>query len=302
MSSELLVLVAVGGGGILLVAAIVAILVIGRRRSQGAQPEAKQLVAGSKERQSVLRLRSQAARLPAVPTIRQMVERAELYDQVEAADLARDVSIDDVARMKLLTMLICGVAGIVVGGLLLQSIPFGIVAFFGGMVLGYLGPDSGIKRAAELRQARISAALPLAMEVVGLTAERTSIDSSLMHYCEYFGQETLAEELGYVMDRVERFRERMDVAMGEMLRKNHNDDLSFLVAAVGQASQLGGRDLRGMLEKRSFELRIKRDQEIKSRALKAPVMMTFPTMLNVLALMIALGGLAALQLGSGGHG
>jgi pilus assembly protein TadC len=117
----------------------------------------------------------------------------------------------------------------------------------------------------------------------------------MVYYCEFFRDETLAEEIENVLERT-RLQERLDVAMGEMLRRNHNDNLSFLVAAVGQATQLGGRDLREMLSSRATELRYKREAEVKERSLRAPVMMTFPTMLNVLALLIALGSLAALQM------
>jgi hypothetical protein len=152
-----------------------------------------------------------------------------------------------------------------------------------------------------MRQASISRALPLAMEVIGLAVERSTIDTGIRYYVEYFQHETLAEELHTVLERTQIKKERLDVAMGEMLRKNHNDDLTFLVAAVGQASQLGGRDLREMLTNRSRELRTKHEQEVKERSLRAPVLMTFPTMLNVLALLIALGGLAALQLTGGGQ-
>ncbi|MDQ6746713.1 MAG: hypothetical protein M3010_01205, partial [Candidatus Dormibacteraeota bacterium] len=76
------------------------------------------------------------------------------------------------------------------------------------------------------------------------------------------------------------------------------DDLSFLVAAVGQATQVGGRDLKDMLHGQSTELRIKREQEIKARSLRAPVLMTFPTMINMLALLVILGSLAFLQIGN----
>jgi hypothetical protein len=102
------------------------------------------------------------------------------------------------------------------------------------------------------------------------------------------------------MQRVNQLKERLDVAMGELLRKNRNEDLSFLVAAVGQATQIGGRDLKDMLTRQAEELRIKREQEVKGRSLQAPVLMTFPTMLNVLALLIVLGALAVMQIG-GGH-
>jgi hypothetical protein len=55
-----------------------------------------------------------------------------------------------------------------------------------------------------------------------------------------------------------------------------------------------------MLQGQSNELRIKREQEVKARSLRAPVMMTFPTMLNMLALLIILGSLAFLQVGNKG--
>ena len=166
------------------------------------------------------------------------------------------------------------------------------------MVIGFLGPNSTIKQAATVRQAKLSRALPLALEVIGLAVERTSIDAGIAYYCQFFSGEVLAQELGYANQRVVQLKERLDVAMSELLRKNRNDDLSFLVAAVGQATQVGGRDLKSMLQGQSTELRIKREQEVKGRSLRAPVLMTFPTMLNVMALLVVLGSLAFLQIGN----
>jgi Flp pilus assembly protein TadB len=287
--------------GVLVVAVglIVVIFMRGRARSRREKRFAEaQGAVQDKEKGSVLRLRGQAARLPALPILVQVVRRSPLPGLLEQADVAREVSVEDVARMKLLTMLLFGFLGLVLGFLLGNPI-LAVVFLLGGLAVGFSGPDSTIKQAAEVRQNNLSRALPLALEVIGLSVERTSIDAGIAYYCQYFGSEVLAQELGYVIQRVQQLKERLDVAMGEMLRKNRNDDLSFLVAAVGQATQIGGRDLRSMLSGQAEELRIKREQEVKARSLRAPVLMTFPTMLNVLALLIVLGSLAFLQIGSG---
>jgi Flp pilus assembly protein TadB len=227
----------------------------------------------------------------------ELVRRGAVPQQLEQADLAREVSLEDVARMKLLLMLILGVLGAALGFILGGAV---LLALFGvgGLAVGFSAPDSQIKTAATVRQNRLSRALPLALEVIGLAVERTSIDSGIAYYCRFFPQEVLAQELGYAIERVQQLKERLDVAMGELLRKNRNDDLSFLVAAVGQASQIGGRDLKDMLRGQAEELRVKRAQEVKGRSLRAPVLITFPTMLNMLALLVILGSLAFLQIGN----
>ena len=278
-----------------LVAVIILILRIGRQRSKRAALAAPELLDPDKK--AVLRLRNQAKFLPAIPLFVQLVNRSDVPRQLEQADVAHDVSVEDVARMKLLLMLLFGVGGAVLGGLLFNPV---LVLMFAavGLVIGFLGPDSTIKQAATIRQQKLSRALPLALEVIGLAVERTSIDAGIAYYCQFFAGEVLAEELGYANQRVVQLKERLDTAMSELLRKNRNDDLSFLVAAVGQATQVGGRDLKDMLQGQSNELRIKREQEVKARSLRAPVLMTFPTMLNMLALLIILGSLAFLQIGN----
>ena len=246
---------------ILIVGVLVLLLVVGvvvfvlrraRQRSAAAAYATAEILDPDKKR--ILRMKAQAQALPAIPLIVAMVRRGDLPRQLEQADVAHEVTVEDVARMKLLLMLLFGALGAVMGGVLLNPL---LVVLFGvpGMAVGFLGPDSTIKQAATVRQAKISRALPLALEVIGLAVERTSIDSGIAYYCQFFSGEVLAHELGYANQRVVQLKERLDVAMSELLRKNRNDDLSFLVAAVGQATQVGGRDLQQMLQGQSTELR-----------------------------------------------
>ncbi|MEA2684446.1 MAG: hypothetical protein QOK05_2774 [Chloroflexota bacterium] len=292
MDSTVLILLAVV---VLVVVAVVAILVVGRRRSKKLVLAVPELLDPDKA--PVLKLQRQSRRLPAIGVMVELVKRTDIPQQLEQADVAREVSVEDVARMKLMMALIVGALGIVVG-ILLGNIIIAVMLGLGGAAVGFGTPNSTIKTAATLRQNKISRALPLALEVIGLAVERTSIDSGIAYYCRYFETEVLAQELGYVVQRTTQLKERLNTAMEEMLRKNRNDDLSFLVAAVGQATQVGGRDLKDMLHGQSTELRIKREQEIKARSLRAPVLMTFPTMINMLALLIILGSLAFLQIGN----
>ncbi|GAC1332767.1 MAG: hypothetical protein NVSMB17_12290 [Candidatus Dormibacteria bacterium] len=292
MDSTLLLLI---GVGVLLVVVVAGILVIGRRRSKSAYLAEPALLDPDKA--PVLKLQRQSRRLPAIGILVELVKRSPIPRQLEYADVAREVSVEDVARMKLMLLGIMGALGVLAGALLgnpLMAVLFG----FGGAAVGFSSPNGTIRTAATLRQNKISRALPLALEVIGLAVERTSIDAGVAYYCTYFKDEVLAQELGYVVQRTTQLKERLNVAMEELLRKNGNDDLSFLVASVGQATQLGGADLKNMLQGQSTELRIKREQVVKARSLRAPVMMTFPTMLNVLALLIILGSLAFLQIGN----
>jgi hypothetical protein len=302
-------IVLVGGLVVVVAIVIVFILVRGRARSKAqraADPSIEVDNAGKRSprakaaraRRAVLRLRQQTRWMPAPTLVVDILRKGELYQSVEAADAAIEVSLEDVARMKVALSMIFAVVGLLIG-LLLQQPLFAVLLLLGGAVFGFIAPDSTIRRAASARQMSISRALPLAMDVIGLAVERSTIDAGINYYIQYFGYETLAEELDVAMQRTRIKKERLDVAIGEMLRKNHNDDLTFLVAAVGQATQLGGTDLRQMMASRAIELRVKREQTVKERSLRAPVLMTFPVMLNVLALLIALGGLAALQLAGG---
>ena len=282
--------------GLVFVGVVILVVVRIRGQRQGKQFA----VAGPEldpDKKAVLNLRSQSAWVPSIPLIVDLVKRSPVSRQLEQADVAREVSVEDVARMKLMMGLLFGVLGAILGFLLGSPL---LILIFGvaGLAIGFRSPDSTIRSAAAVRQAKLSRALPLALEVIGLAVERTSIDSGIEYYCKYFPQEVLSQELGYTIQRVQQLKERLDVAMGELLRKNRNDDLSFLVAAVGQASQIGGRDLKDMLRGQAVELRVKRAQEVKGRSLRAPVLITFPTMLNMLALLVILGALAFLQIGN----
>ena len=291
-TTTLLIVIA---GVVVLVAAIVAILLRGRRRAHRIQQEQPELL--DEDKAPVLKLQRQSRRFPALGILVELVRRSDIPRQLEQADVSRQVAVEDVARMKLMMAVILGALGLVVG-ILLQNPIMAVLFGLGGAAVGFRSPNGTISQAAVLRQNKISRALPLALEVIGLAVERTSIDSGIAYYCRYFNNEVLAQELGYVVERTTQLKERMTVAMEELLRKNRNDDLSFLVAAVGQATQVGGRDLKDMLKGQSLELRIKREQEVKARSLRAPVLMTFPTMINMLALLIILGSLAFLQIGN----
>ena len=288
-------LLVVVGVFVLLVAIVVAILVRGRRRARQTLAAEPELL--DEDKAPVLKLQRQSRRLPAVGILVELVKRSDIPRQLEQADVSRQVTIEDVARMKLMMMLILGALGLVVG-LLLGNPIIAVLFGLGGLTVGFRSPNGTISQAAVLRQNKISRALPLALEVIGLAVERTSIDTGIAYYCRYFEGEVLAQELGYVVQRTTQLKERLNTAMEELLRKNRNDDLTFLVAAVGQATQVGGRDLKDMLKGQSVELRIKREQEVKARSLRAPVLMTFPTMINMLALLIILGSLAFLQIGN----
>ncbi len=284
-----------GGVVLLVIVAVVAILVVGRRRAK-RQVLAMPALADS-DKAAILKLQRQSHRLPAVGLIVEMVKRSDVPRQLEQADVAREVTVEDVARMRLLLALVFGGLGAVLG-VMLGNVVIAVLFGVAGAAMGFSSPNGTIKQAATLRQNKISRALPLALEVIGLAVERTSIDSGIAYYCRYFEKEVLAQELNYVVERTTQLKERLNVAMEELLRKNRNDDLSFLVAAVGQATQVGGRDLKDMLHGQATELRIKREQEVKGRSLRAPVLMTFPTMINMLALLIILGSLAFLQIGN----
>lgn len=293
MSSSLLLVAVL----VVVFVAVVAVIVVRIRAARSRPQFAAAEVVVDPDKKAVLNLKSQAGWLPAIPLFVDLVKRTRVPIQLEQADVGREVTVEDVARMKLLMLLLFGVLGLILG-FLLGSPLLMVVLGVGGAAVGFRSPDGTIRTAANVRQAKLSRALPLALEVIGLAVERTSIDSGIEYYCRFFSQEVLAQELGYTIQRVQQLKERLDVAMGELLHKNRNDDLSFLVAAVGQASQVGGRDLKDMLRGQAQELRVKRGQEVKARSLRAPVMITFPTMLNMLALLVVLGSLAFLQIGN----
>lgn len=247
------------------------------------------------EQRTVLNLRRQARLMPAPWLMVEVVRRGPVPAWLDQAGLAEEVSVEDVARMKALFGLVLGLVGLAFAVLIRQPL-YGVLIVVGLVTLGLVLPERTIRSAASMRQRRLARVLPLALEVIGLTVERTSMDAAIEHYCRHFSDTVLAHELAQAMDRVKKFKERLDVELGRVLRRNGNEDLSFLVAAVGQASQVGGRDLRELLTRQASQLREKQALETKAQSLRAPVLMAFPIMLNVIALLVVLGGLAAAQL------
>jgi len=242
-------------------------------------------------------LAKRLAFLPVPPSMADYISRGNLPSFLQQANLQEALSVQDMAKLKLFFAPFTALLGLCIG-LLLGGVVDGIVIAAGVAILGFLLPDSSIKQAANTRQTTISRSLPLAMEVIGLTVEKTSIESGIDYYCQYFSYEPLAEELKVSMQRVKKFKESLDVALAEMLLKNQNDDLSFFVAAVGQAAHLGGGDLKSLLVDQATQLRTKQSLAGKTKSSKAPAMLTLPTMLNVLAVMVVIGGMVALKMGS----
>jgi pilus assembly protein TadC len=235
--------------------------------------------------------------LPVPHLLTDWLEAGQVPSLLRQANLQEDLGIEGVARLKMFDTPLTFLLGVLLGinvGTAVHALVFGVAA----AALGFFLPDSGIKQAAAARQRRISRSLPLAMEVIGLTVEKTSVEAAINYYCEYFPHEPLAGELARAMQRVEKFKEDLQVVLREMLDQNQNDDLSFLVAAVGQTSHLGGGDLRTLLVDQGTQLRSKQNLAAKTKSSRAPVALTLPTMLNVLAVIIVIGGLVALNMGS----
>src|SRR5216683_1539484 len=103
----------------LVVVAIVVLLAV-RIRAQRNKPQfevAAEEIA-NKDKAPVLRYKSQSKAFPVVPIVVQLINRSLIPQQLEQADLAQEVTVEDVARMKLMLMVIFGAVGAVLGLLL----------------------------------------------------------------------------------------------------------------------------------------------------------------------------------------
>jgi len=138
----------------------------------------------------------------------------------------------------------------------------------------YFAPDVALRRKLERQRQRMQSELPYLLDMLSVVLEAgTSFDNALVKIC--------AKRQGPLYRELERMQR--DVSVGstreEALRRTAErvrlSDFSALARALIQADRMGVSIVK-TIRMQSEQLRVKRAQRIREKAMKLPVKMMFP--------------------------
>ena len=175
-----------------------------------------------------------------------------------------------------------GFAGIVVAVLasslvnLLTSDPLlTVVAAFGGLVVGFMGPDFVLRSRAGSRNKLILEALPDALDLLTISVEAgLGFDAALVKVTEKM-KGPLSDEFkrGASEQRVGKSRQDSLRAISERVDQK---ELQNFISAIIQADQLGV-PMSKVLRVQSEQMRTERRQRAEEKAARAPILIMLPT-------------------------
>lgn len=173
--------------------------------------------------------------------------------------------------------------GLVVSSLVWASISGagnGLLIAVAGGIVGYLGPDVVLSRAAKARQLAISNELPDTLDQLTICVEAgLGFDSALARTSKT-GKGPLAEEITRLLQEL-RIGVPRNEALANVLARTDVPELRQFVHAVVQAESYGVPISR-VLRTQAAEQREKRRFRAEERAMKLPVKVIFPLVFCIL--------------------
>ncbi len=159
---------------------------------------------------------------------------------------------------------------------------------------GFFYPDLWLRDRGRARAREILRALPLTLDLLTLSVEAgLDLISAMGRIVGRIPAGPLQEELHHTRQEIRMGRGRAD-ALAALGDRVGIPEVSLLTSTVVQAGEMGvgvGKALRVY----STELRSKRFQEAETRAMEAPVKMTFPLLFIFISVFLLLFGALALD-------
>lgn len=191
--------------------------------------------------------------------------------------------------------------GFIISGLVWASLSgstTGLLLAIGGGIVGYLGPDVVLSRAARARQLAISNELPDTLDQLTICVEAGLGFDSAMARTSSSGKGPLAGEITRLLQDL-RIGVPREEALANVLHRTDVPELRQFVHAVIQAESYGVPISR-VLRTQAAEQREKRRFRAEERAMKLPVKVIFPLVFCILpVLFIVVIGPAFVQLAGG---
>jgi tight adherence protein C len=175
-----------------------------------------------------------------------------------------------------------GFAGIVVAvlasslvNLLTSDVLLTVLAAFGGLVVGFMGPDFVLRSRAGSRNRLILEALPDTLDLLTISVEAgLGFDAALVKVTEKM-KGPLSDEFkrGASEQRVGKSRQESLRAISERVDQK---ELQNFISAIIQADQLGV-PMSKVLRVQSEQMRTERRQRAEEKAARAPILIMLPT-------------------------
>ncbi|MGO8946544.1 MAG: type II secretion system F family protein [Ktedonobacterales bacterium] len=194
--------------------------------------------------------------------------------QLILAGLAPQINVSDYIGIRgLMTTVALGlgvvlalVRGESAGGLVLQALLFGVVA--------YLAPNLWLRQKIAQRRSEIISVLPDAIDLITISIEAGLGFDQALYRVVRKSRNALTNEFARVLYEMQFGVARRD-ALHAMAERIGLDDLSTVVAAIVQAEQLGV-SLATVVRIQAAEMRVRRRQRAEQLIRVAPVKMLFP--------------------------
>ncbi|MHB0998500.1 MAG: type II secretion system F family protein [Armatimonadota bacterium] len=177
--------------------------------------------------------------------------------------------------LKVLSLILFPIAGILLAGLLTQAtmlLRISLFIFFG--MLAVMFPDYLLQRTITERQRLIRKVLPDTLDLLLVSVEAgLGLDGAIQKVTEKM-HNPLSDELKRALTEIRVGKTRMD-ALRDMAKRAQVHELSSFVATVYQADQIGV-SISHVLRVQSTTIRTQRAQNAREAAAKLPVKMLFP--------------------------
>lgn len=200
-----------------------------------------------------------------------------LQPKLNAAGNPRGLSAGEFLTLKLLGIILCGIA--VTPVLFNDGLGRFLLYLTGGALFFWILPDLYLKSLADKRTREIEKSMPDILDLLTVSVEAGyGWDAALLKVSEK-RKGPLAEEFQRVAKEVKMGKPRRD-AMRDLAERINNDSVTTFVTAVIQADQLG-LSLGKVLRSQSDQIRHKRRQEVEEAAMKAPIKMLIPMIIFI---------------------
>jgi tight adherence protein C len=218
-----------------------------------------------------------------------------LRSKLDHAGNPRDWSADRVISVKVLAALALLVIGFALSLVLGAGVSIVILMTFGGLVLGFFGPDLYLYQASFNRAEQLARELPDAIDLLTISVEAgLGFDAA----CQQVARNTegpLGEEFARMLAEMQIGQTR-SLALRSMAERTPVPEVKAFVGAMVQADAFG-IPIGKVLRVQSSEIRVKRRQRAETKAQQVPVKITIPLIFCVLpTLFVAVMGPAAIQI------
>lgn len=214
------------------------------------------------------------------------IQKARLRTLIHKSGMAGRIRVEEIFGLKIVGLIAFGITGVLLTFLVFQKFgdvfvghpaTVGQLLYFLPLLIAFIGffaPEFWLRRQIAARRRQILRALPDFMDLLATSVEAgLGFDMAIDRIVRRFPG-PLGEEFQRYLWEVQFGRPR-NVALATIAERNEIDDLRILSSALTQA-ELFGLPIANVLRIQAEELRDRRFQSARERAMRAPVLMIPP--------------------------